>query len=85
MDQRLEELTARLAIANGRAAAADMMIAALIAQAPDKDRLLSDFAAGSDGTAVRLAHGPMPQAFFESLQTASEIWLRQIDAARRRR
>ena len=84
MDQQLQELTARLTVANGRAAAADLMIAALIAQAPDKDRLMIDFAASSDGTAVRIAHGAMPEVFFESLQTASEIWMRQIEASRRR-
>lgn len=81
MEKEIEELREQLAIASGQSAAMNLLVMALVAQAPDKGVLLRDFDEMSDETTVRAMYSSMPEAFFQSLQQAVAIWREQIDDA----
>lgn len=82
MEKEIEELREQHAVASGQAAAMNLLVMALIAQAPDKGSLLRDFDEMSDDTTVRAMYSSMPEAFFQSLQQAVSIWREQIDEAK---
>lgn len=80
-----KELRALGAAMNAQAAdlaAARMLMACLVQQAPNLEKLARDFEEQTEDTTVRAMFSSMPEPFFQQLQQSSAAWQEAIRAVR---
>ncbi|MET3514326.1 hypothetical protein ABIC63_002098 [Pseudacidovorax sp. 1753] len=64
--------------ASGQAAVMNLLVMALIAQVPDRAKLLKDFAEMAEDTTIRAIYSSKPEAFFQAAQAAVHTWTEVI-------
>jgi hypothetical protein len=79
MNEEITNIKEALDVARGQSAVINLLMMALIAQAPDKQRLLKDFAEMVEDTTIRAMYSSHPEAFLRAAQSAAKTWTSAIE------